>query len=131
MSRLEQIRAFLPSDGADLKEAFGPARSMSSGGLVAGDARIRLVARDGELGGRGPDAMYDTWADWLEPWETYRVYQDDLVERGDEVIWLVKLRGVTKRGGVELEEEGAAVFRFEGDSVVEIVFTLGREGLGL
>ena len=128
--RLEQVRAFLPPDGTDLAVAFGPARSMTSFGLVAGDARVRLVSRGGELGGTGRDAMYESWADWLEPWESYRVYHDDLIERGDDVIWLVRLRGVTKRGGVEIEEEAATVFRFEGEAVQEIVFTLDREAVG-
>jgi SnoaL-like domain len=130
-TRLEQIRAILPPDGTDLAVAFGPARSFSGGGLVAEDANVRLVARDGEMGGTGPDAFYERWADWLEPWETYRIHHEDLIERGDDVIWLVRLRGVTKRGGVEMEHEGASVFHFEGDLVSEIIFTLDREALDI
>ena len=40
---------------------------------------------------------------------------------------LVRLRGVTKRDGVEMEHEAAGVFRFEGDQVVEMEFNLDRE----
>jgi ketosteroid isomerase-like protein len=129
MHNLERIRAVLPDDGTDLAVAFGPARSFSAGGLVSDDATVRLVAPDAEMGGVGPEGFYDRWADWLEPWETYRVHHEDLIERGDEVIWLVRLRGVTKRGGVEMEHEGATVFRFAGGLVQEITFMLGRSGI--
>ena len=130
-SRIERIRAVLPADGTDLAVAFGPARSFSAGPLVADDVEVRLVARDAEMSGIGADAFYDRWADWLEPWETYQVHHEDLIERGDEVIWLVRLRGVTKRGGVEMEHEGGTVFRFEGDVVKEITFALERAAIGL
>ena len=129
MSRenVERIRAILPPDGTDLVEIFGPGRSFSAGGLMADDAVVRFVARDGEMGGKGSDAFYDRWADWLEPWESYRIYTEDLVGRGDRVVALVRLRGVTKRDGVEMEHEAAGVFHFEGDQVVEMDFNLDRE----
>ena len=124
---LERVRAIVPPDGTDLVEAFGPERTYSSGGLVGSDAQVRLESRSGGMGGTGPDAFYKSWADWLEPWESYRVYSRGFVDRGDRIVWRVRLRGVTRRGGVELEEDGAAVFRFEGDRVAEVTFTLDEE----
>ena len=124
---LERVRAIVPPDGTDLVEALGSGRKFSSGGLVSDDAVVRFVARSGEMGGTGSDAFYGSWADWHEPWESYRIYSDELVDRGDRVIWLVRLRGVTKRDGVEMEHDGAAVFRFEGDRVAEVTFTMERE----
>ena len=86
-----------------------------------------MVARNAERGTEGPEGFREIWADWLEPWESYRIYYDDVVERDDRVIMLVRLRGVTKRDGVEMEHEAAGVFRFEGDEVVEMEFNLDRE----
>lgn len=118
------MRAIAPADGSDLVELFGRPRGFSTGGLVAGDAPIRFVARSAETSGVGPAGFFETWADWLEPWESYRIYNDEILDRGDRVVLLVRLRGVTKRGGVELEEEAGAIFHFDGDEVTEIEFRL-------
>jgi ketosteroid isomerase-like protein len=126
--RAELVRAVLPPEGSDLVELFsaggGP---ISTGGLVSDDATVNWTSRSAETSREGPEGFREGWTDWLEPWETYRIYYDDVVERGDRVIALVRLRGVTKRDGVEMEHEAAAVFYFEGDQVVEMTFNLDRE----
>jgi ketosteroid isomerase-like protein len=127
-SKLEQVRAIAPPDGTDLVELFaaaGPA--IDTGGLVAGDATVRFTAPSAEIEAQGPEGFRERWDDWLEPWESYRMYTDDIVDRGDRVVILTRLKGVTKRDRVEMEQEAAAVFRFEGDQVVEIEFNLDRD----
>ncbi len=129
MSRemVERVRAILPPDGTDLVPAFGEGPALSGGGVVRDDATVRFVARDAEMGGTGPEDFSARWADWLEPWQSYRIYTDEVVDRGDRVVCLVRLRGITKRDGVEMEHEAAGVFRFDGDAVGEITFTLERD----
>jgi hypothetical protein len=118
-SRLERIRAIMPPDGSDFVDVLGPGGTgIDSGDLIAQDAAVRFA---------GPEGFRDTWMDWLQAWQSYRIYHDDLFEKGDSVVLLTRLHGVTKRGGVELQQEAAAVFRFEGDEVVEIEFNLDRE----
>ena len=117
----------MPPDGTDLVETFGVPGGATSGGLVANDATVRFAARSAESTREGTQGFYEGWADWLEPWESYRIYLDDVVERGDRVITLVRLRGVTKHDGVKVEHEAAGVFRFDGDQVVGIEFNLDRE----
>jgi hypothetical protein len=127
-SRLERVRALMPPDGTDLVDVFGPdAGQIDTGGLVRDDAAVNMVARNAERSTAGPEGFREIWADWLEPWQSYRIYYDDVVERDDKVIMLVTLRGVTKRDGVEMEHEAAGVFRFQGDEVVEMEFNLDRE----
>jgi hypothetical protein len=127
-TRLEQVRALMPPEGTDLVDVFGPdAEPIETGGLVRDDAAVNMVARNAERATVGPEGFREIWADWLEPWESYRIYYDDVVEREDRVILLVRMRGVTKHGGVEMEHEAAGVFRFEGDQVVEMEFNLDRE----
>lgn len=124
---MELIRSGLPEDGTDLVAAFENDSSFLGGALMAEGVPVRFVAQSGEMGGTGPEEFYERWTDWLEPWETYRMYVDDVIDRGDSVVCLVRLRGVTKHGGVEMEHEGASIFRFEGDRVAEVVFTMGRK----
>jgi ketosteroid isomerase-like protein len=128
LARLEQIRALMPPEGADLVDIFGPGGAdIDTGGLVRDDATVNMVAREAGQTTEGPEGFRNIWADWLEPWKSYRIYYDDVIERGDTVITLVRLRGVTKRDGVEMEHEAAGVFRFDGDQVVEMEFNLDRE----
>jgi len=127
-SKLEQVRAIAPPDGTDLVELFaaaGPA--IETGGLVAKDATVRFAAPSAENTRQGPEGFREGWADWLEAWKSYRIHYDDVIEKGDRVVALVRLKGITKHDGVEMQQEAAAVFRFEGDQVVEIEFNLDRE----
>jgi ketosteroid isomerase-like protein len=125
--QLESVRALIPPDGTDLVDTFGAPGDVSAGGLVADDVPVRFVSPSAEMAGAGPEGFYERWADWLEPWESYRIYTEELVERGERVVALVRLVGVTKRDQVEMEHQSAAVFRFEGDRIAEIVFTMERE----
>jgi ketosteroid isomerase-like protein len=117
----------MPGDGTDLVQVFLTAGGVPTGGLVKDDAAVRFVAPGAEATRSGPEGFREGWADWLEPWETYRLYYDEVIDRGDRVIALVRLRGVTKRDQVEMEQEAGAVFHFDGDHVVEIEFNLDRE----
>jgi ketosteroid isomerase-like protein len=117
----------MPPDGTDLTVIFGQPDGASAGGLVRDDATIRFVALSGEMAGTGPEGFYERWADWLMPWETYRIYTEEIFDRGDRVVMLVELVGVTKRDSVEMRHEAAAVFHFDGGEIAEIVFTMDRE----
>jgi hypothetical protein len=88
---------------------------------------VKFVASSAETSSVGPDGFRDTWADWLQAWKSYYIYFDEVFEKGDSVVLLTRLQGVTKRDGVELQQEAAAVFRFEGDQIVELEFNLDRE----
>ena len=124
---VERIRGIAPPDGTDLVAVFGTTDGWSAAGLVAPDAEIRFAASSASAVGAGPEGFYGLWSDWLEPWDSYRIFCEDIVDRGDRVVMLVRLRGVTKHDAVEMEHPAAAVFRFEGDQVVEIEFTLEPE----
>lgn len=122
-----RLAAVMPEDGADLTEVFAPGSGFSAAGLIADDAPIRFVTPSAEQQTVGPDGFFGTWADWLEPWETYKIHYDEVRDQGDVVIALVRLSGVTKRGGVQIEQEAAGVFKFRDGQAVEIEFNLDRD----
>lgn len=127
MSKLERVREIMPPDGTDLVE-LSDVRAWTRGGVVADEVTVRFEARDGVASaGRGVEGFYERWRDWLEPWETYRVYTDEMVEREDRVVCLVRLEGVTRHGGVKMGHAGVTTYRFEGDEIVEMVFSMDRE----
>ena len=45
---------------------------------------MRFVApsASAEINTAGPEGFRQSWADWLEPWESYRIYYDDVVRAG-------------------------------------------------
>ena len=58
----------------------------------------------------GLEGLRQSWLDWLEPWESYRVEIEDLIDAGDRV--LVFSRDRARRPGVaeEVELMGSAVW---------------------
>ena len=126
--RIQAVNTIMPPEGTDLVEFFAPgAEGDEETGLIREDATVKMTARSAEREGVGREGFRENWADWLEPWQSYRIYYDDLLERGDRVVALVRLRGVTKHDGVEMEHEAAAIFRFEGSEIAELEFSLDRE----
>ena len=78
-SRVERVRAVMPPEGTDLVGVFGVSGAVNDGGLVATMRRCggcRPMPRTSSAGRRG---SLETWADWLEPWQSYRVYYDDIL----------------------------------------------------
>src|SRR6187399_1092032 len=51
----------------------------------------------------GVDGFREMWLDWLEPWATYRVHVDEVVDAGDRVAVLVRDRA--RRPDLDAEVE--------------------------
>jgi ketosteroid isomerase-like protein len=75
----------------------------------------------------GPEGFLRAWAEWLSPFEDYRIEVEETVEAGDVLIDLVHQTARTKRGGVPVETRGAAVWRFHGGRLAGVEFHLDRE----
>jgi hypothetical protein len=68
------------------------------------------------------------WADWLEPWESYRTEVEEVIDAGDDVLVLVRDYG--RRAGVsaEISDIGAAVWTVRDGKIARICFYPSREG---
>jgi hypothetical protein len=111
---------------------------LETGGLeamaAAGDEyldpamRVRFVGRTGpEVEYEGPQGLVEGWRDWLEPWASYVLRMDELVEVDDAVVALVSVRAKTRHDSVEMEHAPAGVFTFANGLVTGAAFYLERD----
>jgi ketosteroid isomerase-like protein len=75
----------------------------------------------------GPEGFLRAWAEWLSPFEDYRIEVEETIDAGEVLVDLVHQTARTKRGGVPVETRGAAVWRFRGGRLTGVEFHLDRE----
>ena len=80
--------------------------------LVA-DPDLRLVGLDG---------LRAAWLEWLDPWESYRVEIEDVIDAGDAAVVLVRDYG--RRGGMadEISVMGGTVWTVRDGKVARVAF---------
>jgi hypothetical protein len=132
---VEFVRGLQPTD-VDLVELFGGEQATSAligddqAGVVSPDARIEFVAAEPGLARselRGIAGLIEGWRDWLEGWDSYVIQLEELLDAGNEVVALVRIRGRTTRDGVEIEHTPASVWKIEDGTVVGLTFYLDRK----
>jgi uncharacterized protein len=64
---------------------------------------------------------------WLSEWEHWRAELDDFLELGDYVVVLASYRGRGRGSGVEIDQEGAHVFKLRDGKVVRLEIFASRE----
>jgi ketosteroid isomerase-like protein len=133
MSRenVELVRMLQPT-GVDMvvavsaQDAFGGLPDS----LFAPDLEVSFSAVDAgaKLGPfHGPDAFSTAWRDWLEPWGRYEIETEELLDAGEHVVAFVRVRGRTRRDGVEFEHAPAAVWTVRDGRVAALRFYLDRD----
>ena len=113
---LDLVRALIPQ-GTDIvrlfrneatfariREAIAPLLTDDFQNVVVLPAQTRTLA--------GPEGLRDNWLDWLEPWATYRVTIDELIDLGDRVLALTRNYGRRKDMEAEVEMIAAALLTF-------------------
>ena len=84
--------------------------------FVAGEG-VRFVGLEGLRAG---------WLDWLEPWESYRVEVEDVIDAGDDALVLVRDFGRRAGMTVEVSVAGGAVWTVRDGRVARVAFYLNR-----
>jgi hypothetical protein len=105
---VELIRAMLPSPDTDIANLFRDDRLFASTvggleGLFHPDVESVPAWRGGGTTYSGIDGFREMWIDWLEPWATYHVQVDEMIEAGDSVVVLVRDRARRHDMDVEVE----------------------------
>jgi ketosteroid isomerase-like protein len=75
----------------------------------------------------GLDGIRAGWVDWLESFERVHMRFESFEEHGDNVITYVQQIGITRHGGVEVEQPSAAVWKFRDGAIYKVEFHLDRE----
>jgi uncharacterized protein len=73
---------------------------------------------------RNPNPRLRTW---LSGWQDWRIEAEDFLEVGDHVIVLTRYRGKGRGSGVEVDQEGAHVFRIRDGRVVRLEIFADRQ----
>jgi limonene-1,2-epoxide hydrolase len=128
------VRALLPSPEFDLarvvrdEEAFR-ATVEATGGAI--DPEIESVAPwlGEERCYHGIDGFRNMWLDWLEPWATYHVQVEGIVEDGDRVLVLIRDRGRPHDSDAEVELVAGSVWTVRDGKLARVEFYASRAEL--
>lgn len=97
------------------------------------DPEIELVVAEGVGAGAwtGLDGMAESWRDFLDAWEGFRIEAVDYRELdGGRVLVLAQFSGRGRASGLEVggvRSLGASVFRFRGGKVTELVLYVNAD----
>jgi ketosteroid isomerase-like protein len=132
-ANVELVKAVFPEE-IDLAEVLASDNPVV---LLIGDADVVAADFEVEFGGtqsgapprqyRGLDGLLEGWRDWLEPYESYRLMIEEVIDAGASVVTLVRVSARTSRHGVELEHRPAAVWTIEDGKLTGAHFFLERE----
>jgi ketosteroid isomerase-like protein len=124
---VELTSAVYPRPGTDICRLFRDedsfARVRAAGSRFFTDDFESVFVFPGEIRTyAGLAGLRQAWLDWLEPWATYRIGIDELLDVGDRVV--VLNRDHARRGDVDTEVElvGATILTFRNGKVARWEF---------
>jgi limonene-1,2-epoxide hydrolase len=75
----------------------------------------------------GIEGFRAMWLDWLEPWATYHVSVDELIDAGDRVVVLIRDRGRRDDTDAEVEIIAGSVWQVRDGRIVRVEFCGNRD----
>jgi ketosteroid isomerase-like protein len=132
MSRenVELVRSLQPSPDVDLVALFRD-EAAASGLLAALEPFLHedfVASGEGIQTGRlvGLAGLKAGWADWLEPWESYRTEIEDVIDAGDDVVVLVRDYGRRPGMTAEISIRAAALWTVRDGRISRAIFSTDR-----
>jgi fructose/tagatose bisphosphate aldolase len=71
----------------------------------------------------------DAWSRWLEAWEEFSMEFVEVIDAGENIVVLNRLRGRGKESGAPVEAEVGVIFGCEDGIIRRMVFRDRREAL--
>jgi ketosteroid isomerase-like protein len=133
-ANVDLLRALLPDPGTDVTQLFRDEAWFAATAEAAAEVFDPAVESVPAWRGAGTtysglDGFREMWLDWLEPWASYHVQVDEIVEVGDSVVVLVRDRARRHGMDVEVELVSGSVWTFGNGKVVRVQFHANREEL--
>ena len=128
------IGALLPAPDVDLAhlvrddEAFA-ATVATAGGILDPELESAAFWVGGRRSYRGLEGFRDMWLDWLEPWSTYHVQVEAIVDEGDRVAVLIRDRARHRDSDAEVELFAGSVWTVRAGKVTRVELYANREDL--
>jgi ketosteroid isomerase-like protein len=129
-ANVELVRGLQPSPDTDLVALFlDDATFDALAPFFHEDCEILgpSVVTGGESERRiGLQGLRALWLDWLDPWESYRVEIEDVIDAGEQVVVLPRDYG--RRAGMDVEVGvlGGAVWTVRDGKIARVAFYLRR-----
>jgi ketosteroid isomerase-like protein len=131
---VELLKAMLPDPDTDIANLIRDERVFASTvealeGLFHSDVESVPAWRGTGTTYSGIDGFREMWIDWLQPWATYHVQVDEMIEAGDSVVVLVRDRGRRHDMDAEVELISGSVWNFRDGKIARVEFYGNREEL--
>jgi hypothetical protein len=128
------IRAMLPSPDTDIAHLFRDEdvfqASVDAFAEIFDPELESVAAWRGEgVTYAGIDGFRELWLDWLEPWVTYHVQVEEIIEAGNRVVVLIRDRGRRHDTDAEVELISGSVWTVRDGRIARVEFYGNRDEL--
>jgi hypothetical protein len=130
---VEIVRALIPSPDTDIAallrddSLFDQARTALEPLIDPAIQSVAIWQGGGATTHVGIDGFRKLWLDWLEPWATYHVGVDEVVDAGDRIVVLIRDRARRPDSKAEVELISGSVWEVRDGKVVRVAFCGSRE----
>ena len=126
---IQALAEVFTEDEVEVTDALIERMIARLGSIAADDVVTEMVGTDEAFTGtwHGRDGMRAAWSDWLDTFSSIRFEVQDVEQIGDNVLTLGRQIGITRHGGVELEQPSAAVWKLRDGELVRVEFHLDRD----
>jgi ketosteroid isomerase-like protein len=128
---VDLVRALIPSPETDVASLFRDERVFQAARealehLLHPDFRSVAVWEGGTTYA-GVEGFREMWLDWLEPWATYHVRVDEVIDAGDRVVVLVRDRARRHDTDAEVELISGSVWTVRDSKLARVEFCSDRD----
>jgi hypothetical protein len=128
------IRALLPSPEVDLVHVIRDDEAFAATVAAAGEIfdpeleSAPLFLGEGRSY-RGLEGFRRMWLDWFEPWASYHVHVEGIIEEGDRVAVLIRDRARHRGSDAEVELLAGSVWTVRAGKITRVELYASRRDL--
>ena|SRR5436190_934393 len=131
---VELLRAMLPGPDTDVAnllrdDALFTQTAEALAGLFDPNVEAVPAWRGTGTTYSGIEGFREMWLDWLQPWATYHVQVEEMIEVGDRVVVLVRDSARRHDMDVEVELISGSVWSFRDGKIARVEFHANRHEL--